>query len=62
MLPAWAAALIVAAALFLVAGVLALIGKRQVNRAVPPVPQATVRSLRADVGVLSAAVKDRGRA
>ncbi len=61
-LPAWAAALIVAAALFLVAGVLALIGKRQVGKAVPPVPQATVHSLRADVDVLSAAVRDRGRA
>ncbi|MBX7267970.1 phage holin family protein [Micromonospora sp. Llam7] len=59
--PAWAAALIVAAAVFLIAGVLALIGKRQVSRAVPPVPQATVRSLRADVDVVSAAVKDRGR-
>ncbi|MBQ1047904.1 phage holin family protein [Verrucosispora sp. WMMD703] len=61
-LPAWAAALIVAVALFLVAGVLALIGKRRVSRAVPPVPEATVRSLRADVDVVSAAVKDRGRA
>ncbi|GIJ77579.1 Putative Holin-X, holin superfamily III [Micromonospora phaseoli] len=61
-LPAWAAALIVAAAVFLIAGVLALIGKRQVGQAVPPVPQATVRSLRADVDVVSAAVKDRGRA
>ncbi|GGM40897.1 hypothetical protein GCM10011608_27040 [Micromonospora sonchi] len=60
-LPAWAAALIVAAALFLVAGVLALIGKRQVGQAIPPVPQATVHSLRADVDVLSAAVRDRGR-
>ncbi len=61
-LPAWAAALIVAAALFLLAGVLALVGKQQVGRAVPPVPAATVRSLRADVDVVSAAVKDRGRA
>ncbi|RIV37855.1 phage holin family protein [Micromonospora radicis] len=61
-LPAWAAALIVAGTLFLVAGALALVGRRQLSRAVPPVPQATVRSLRADVDVVSAAVKDRGRA
>lgn len=61
-LPAWAAALIVAAALFLLAGVFALVGKQQIGRAVPPVPAATVRSLRADVDVVSAAVKDRGRA
>ncbi|MEH0936560.1 phage holin family protein [Micromonospora psammae] len=61
-LPAWAAALIVAVALFLVAGVLALVGKKQVSQAVPPVPQATVRSVRADVDTVAAAVKDRGRA
>ncbi|MEU5550537.1 MULTISPECIES: phage holin family protein [unclassified Micromonospora] len=61
-LPAWAAALIVAAVVFLIAGVLALLGKKQVSQAVPPVPQATVQSLRADVDVVSAAVKDRGRA
>ncbi|QOC92671.1 phage holin family protein [Micromonospora craniellae] len=61
-LPAWAAALIVAVAVFLIAGVLALLGRKQVKQAVPPVPQATVQSLRADVDVVSAAVKDRGRA
>ncbi|TDC85331.1 phage holin family protein [Micromonospora sp. KC606] len=61
-LPAWAAALIVAVVLFLVAGVLALVGKKQVSRAVPPVPKKTVQSLRADMDVVTAAVKDRGRA
>lgn len=60
-MPAWLAALIVAVALFVVAGVLALIGKKQVSRAVPPVPAATVRSVRADVDTVTAAVKDRGR-
>ncbi|MGB2569031.1 phage holin family protein [Micromonospora citrea] len=61
-LPAWAAALIVAVVLFLIAGVFALVGKKQVSRAVPPVPESTVRSVRADVDVVTAAVKDRGRA
>ncbi|TDB77666.1 phage holin family protein [Micromonospora sp. KC723] len=61
-LPAWAAALIVAVVLFLIAGVLALVGKKQVSRAVPPVPASTVQSLRADMDVVTAAVKDRGRA
>ncbi|MFF5173027.1 phage holin family protein [Micromonospora sp. NPDC000089] len=61
-LPAWAAALIVAVVLFLIAGVLALVGKKQVSRAVPPMPEATVRSVRADVDTVTAAVKDRGRA
>ncbi|MFI9640668.1 phage holin family protein [Micromonospora sp. NPDC051925] len=60
--PAWAAALIVAVVLFLIAGVLALVGKKQVSHAVPPVPAATVRSVRADVDTVAAAVKDRGRA
>lgn len=60
-LPAWAAALIVAVVLFLIAGVLALVGKKQVSQAVPPMPEATVRSVRADVDTVAAAVKDRGR-
>jgi len=61
-LAAWAAALIVAVVLFALAGVLVLLGKKQVSRAGPPVPVAAVRSLRADVDTLSAAVRDRGRA
>jgi len=61
-LPAWAAALIVAVVLFALAGVLALVGKNQVSRAVPPVPAAAVRSVRADVDTVAAAVKDRRRA
>ncbi|GAB3180834.1 putative superfamily III holin-X [Micromonospora palomenae] len=61
-MPAWLAALIVAVVLFLVAGVLALVGKKQVSQAVPPVPASTVQSVRADVDVVTAAVKDRGRA
>ncbi|MCM0677209.1 phage holin family protein [Micromonospora phytophila] len=61
-LPAWAAALIVAVVLFAMAGVLALVGKKQVSQAVPPVPAAAVRSVRADVDTVTAAVKDRGRA
>ncbi|WP_229398322.1 phage holin family protein [Micromonospora okii] len=61
-MPAWLAALIVAVVLFVVAGILALVGKKQVSQAVPPVPSAAVRSIRADVDTVAAAVKDRGRA
>jgi uncharacterized membrane protein YqjE len=61
-MPAWLAALIVAVVLFAVAGILALVGKKQVSQAVPPVPAAAVRSIRADVDTVAAAVKDRGRA
>ncbi|WP_433349362.1 phage holin family protein [Micromonospora sp. CA-111912] len=61
-MPAWLGALIVAVVLFLLAGILALVGKKQVSQAVPPVPAATVRSVRADVDTVTAAVRDRGRA
>lgn len=60
--PAWAAALIVAVVLFAIAAVLALLGKKEVSRAVPPVPTAAADSVRADVDAVTAAVKDRGRA
>jgi uncharacterized membrane protein YqjE len=60
-LPAWAAALIVAALLFIVAGGLTLVGRQQVKRAVPPMPMAAAESVRADVDAVAAAVKDRGR-
>ena len=48
-LPAWAAALIVGGALLAVAGLAALLGKSQVSKATPPVPQQAVQSVRADV-------------
>ncbi|HEY8043205.1 MAG TPA: phage holin family protein [Streptosporangiaceae bacterium] len=48
-LPAWAAALIVGGALLLIAGLVALVGKSQVSKAVPPVPEQTVQSVQADV-------------
>ncbi|MGN9908664.1 phage holin family protein [Phytohabitans sp. LJ34] len=48
-MPAWLSALIVAAALFAVAGVLAVIGRRQVAQGVPPVPREAVQSVQADI-------------
>ena len=57
----WLAALIVTVALFLIAGILALIGKNQVTRAVPPEPTEAVASVKADVDELKHAVKDRSR-
>jgi hypothetical protein len=58
---AWLAALIVAGALFLVAGVLALLGKRQVTKASPPEPKEAVASVKADVDEVRHAVRDRSR-
>ncbi len=48
-MPAWLAALIVAVVLFATAGVLALLGRRQVQQATPPVPRETVRNVKADI-------------
>ena len=45
----WLAALIVAVLLFLVAGILALIGVRQMQRGAPPVPQSSIDSVKSDV-------------
>jgi uncharacterized protein YacL len=46
---AWLAALIVAIVLFAIAGVAALIGKKKVEEATPPVPEQTVETVKADV-------------
>jgi uncharacterized membrane protein YqjE len=54
-LDAWLAALIVGGALLSGAGVLALVGKTQVSRAVPPAPEKTIESTRADVTALKEA-------
>lgn len=48
-LPVWAAALIVTAVLFVIAGVLAAVGRGQLRRAAPPTPEETLGSVRADV-------------
>jgi Flp pilus assembly protein TadB len=47
--PAWLAALIVGLVLLAVAGVAALMGKSQVGKATPAVPEQTVQSVKADV-------------
>lgn len=48
-MPGWLAALIVAVVLFATAGVMALVGRRRISQAVPPVPAEAVRSVKADV-------------
>jgi membrane protein implicated in regulation of membrane protease activity len=45
----WLAALILAVVWLAAAGVLALIGKRRVQAATPPVPEQTQRSVKEDV-------------
>jgi len=48
-LAAWLAALIVGAALLLVAGIAALLGKGRLSKATPPVPKETIDNVKADV-------------
>jgi uncharacterized membrane protein YqjE len=56
-LPVWAAALIVAIVIFIIAGVLGLLGKNQIQRATPPVPEITVESVKRDVATVSERIK-----
>ncbi len=48
-LPVWASALIVFGVLLVIAGVLALVGKKQVSQATPPAPERAIDSVKADV-------------
>ncbi|GAA4246469.1 hypothetical protein GCM10022255_017800 [Dactylosporangium darangshiense] len=59
-MPAWLSALIVGVVLLAVAGLLALLGRGQVRKAVPPMPQETVAGVRADIDTITASVKHGG--
>lgn len=48
-LPLWAAALIVTVLLFIIAGIMALVGKNQVDRAGPLKPERAMANLKRDV-------------
>jgi hypothetical protein len=51
-LPGWVAALIVAVVLFAVAGVLALVGRKDVAQASPPVPTQAIAGVQADLATV----------
>lgn len=51
-LPAWAAALIVAVVIFAVAGVVALVGKKEVAQATPPKPERAIEGLKEDIATV----------
>src|SRR3954453_13222973 len=51
-LPAWAAALVVAVVLFAVAGVAALLGKKKVQEAGSPKPDRAIEGIKADVATV----------
>jgi Putative Actinobacterial Holin-X, holin superfamily III len=54
-LPAWLAALIVAVVLFAVAGVAALVGKKQVAEAAPLAPERAIDGVKQDVATVKEA-------
>ncbi len=54
---AWLAALIVGVALFLIAGLMALTGKKSVARGAPPIPTDAIESSKADAAAVRQAVK-----
>jgi uncharacterized membrane protein YqjE len=53
----WLAAVIVGVVLLIVAGILALSGKKEVDRAGPPKPERTIESVQQDVETVKARVK-----
>jgi uncharacterized membrane protein YqjE len=59
-LPAWLAALLVAVALFLLAGIVALAGRAKVRQAGPMLPQLAIQETSADVQTVMQAAKQRG--
>jgi hypothetical protein len=48
----WLAALILTAAIFVVTGLLALVGKVSLQRGTPPVPEQTIASVKQDVAMI----------
>ena len=56
-LPGWLAAIIIAVVLFAVGGVLALIGKKDVQKATPPLPTETIASVQADIATVTQGIR-----
>jgi hypothetical protein len=51
-LSGWLSALIVAGGLFVLAGIAALIGKKEISGAVPPVPEEALQGVKLDLAAL----------
>ena len=48
-LPGWLAALVVGVVLFVAAGIAAVVGKKEITAAVPPVPEEALKSVKLDL-------------
>lgn len=51
-MPAWLAALVVTVVLFVIAGVVALVGKKQVGQATPAAPERTIDNVKQDIATV----------
>lgn len=60
-IPGWAAALVVGAALLVIAGIEALAGRGQLKRSAPMVPKRSMDSVRGDIDSVKSAVEKRNR-
>ncbi|UAC01195.1 phage holin family protein [Dactylosporangium vinaceum] len=56
--PLWLAVLVVLVVVLAAAGVAALLGRKQLQQAVPPVPQQAVSGVQQDVNTVKAAVRE----
>ena len=61
-LPAWLAALIVTVLVFALAALLGIIGKKQLDRGTPPVPEKAQASVKADVEAVKLGLAKEGQA
>ena len=57
LLPLWLAALIVTVVVFVIAGIAALVGKKKVSEASPPVPTRAIDSVKEDVSEIKESIK-----
>ncbi|MBB5867689.1 hypothetical protein F4553_001068 [Allocatelliglobosispora scoriae] len=58
-MPGWLAALVVAIALAITAGIAALLGRKKLTGALPPTPDRAIDSIRTDIETMEHAVKER---
>ncbi|MEU8418102.1 phage holin family protein [Amycolatopsis japonica] len=56
-MPAWLAAVVTGAALLLIGGLSALVGKKEVTSATPPVPEEAIEGVRDDVDTVKQGVR-----
>jgi hypothetical protein len=57
--PVWAAALIVGVVLLAVAGILAVLGRQQIRKATPPVPEQALQGVQRDASAIKHGLRGR---